>query len=258
MTSELGFCVRPVEGFKLSLRSASTAEEAVPVVLQGPPDLVNELSELQLFDGEVLGTLAPLSRITVEREGAEAIGIASGAAYFAFFYPLCLTDSHMRQLTLESHAAHGRLSQAVRKPSELHMTPAWLDLILVGGFVYFDSSLRLLHANALSLPAPLSLSSLESCFAIRLIGPYVATNASVVAMGRSGRMLPTTVDALKELGFASFGWVNPAELFDGGHARCLSGQRRLCPPTRPTWLSCDLTRDTCIRPPLARRPQPRL
>ena len=110
----------------------------------------------------------------------------------------------------------------------LSETPAWLDFVLVGGFLYFDRDGSLLQANALGAVAndaadasggSSSSSSSNSSSRwlldwrrrgggggqIRLEGPFVAVTAVGGAMSAAGRMEPVTLPDLKAVGFLTFG-----------------------------------------------------
>ena len=143
------------------------------------------------------GILSPLSRITISSEEEKVkAGIPPTADYFAFAFPLPLEETAMQ------------LYQPYALSSE--EPPAWLDMCLVGGFVYFDVRLNVVGANALSHGrATGEEEETSEREEIELLGPTPAPKAVGEWLAANGRMVKITLNRFN--GFDRFAWVNPGE-----------------------------------------------
>ena len=83
----------------------------------------------------------------------------------------------------------------------------WAFLLLVGGFLFFDESDKLIQANALTLVA--------SDFQMHFDGPFAPSGDALHGMRQAGRVVPVTLGVLQDAGFAAYGWVHADEAFDG-------------------------------------------
>jgi len=202
MPQSISFGVRPVDALKLRTLAgwSSNAREANSVLLEGPSELLSALPPGK----QHLATLSPAALITVQGETAKSIGVVQGT-HFAFLYPLELSPSEVTTL-ITCAGIQSRASHSMHKHPG-HSTPAWLDLVLIGGFIYFDDQHTVLQANALCIELPNALK----IGTIGLEGPFEAASAAIEYLDRSRRMRPVTIESIKALGFDSFGWVNPAE-----------------------------------------------
>ena len=197
------------------------------------------------------GTLSPAARVTLTGKSAKRAGIPKGAHNFAFAYPLPLSESETEALIATAMRAAGREehrrsksrratpsrerrrtmitpdwrknTDAVaevgsfsrpRESSTSATSPAWLDFVLTGGFVYFRKDGRFIQANAISHEAVDAARKISDSD-IFAEGPHPAASEVGQSMTSCGRMEPVTLPALREAGFRTFGWVNPAETFEG-------------------------------------------
>jgi hypothetical protein len=175
----------------------------------------------QVTKRELHGTLSPSARVTISGISATQIGIPKGAHSFAFSYPLPLSEGEAEALIATAVRVAGREDHHKTRSrkattdtaNNASASPAWLDFVLVGGFVYFDKSGQFLQANALSYQSNKEPTSSE----VFAEGPQEAASQVGQIMVSAGRMDPVTLPALQAIGFQSFGWVNPAEEF-GTHA----------------------------------------
>ena len=159
----LDFGIHAVEGFacmvmlpegesvgdshSLSELSPHRHPRLVEFVVQGPRDAVDCLTEA-VWEGQavqLVGHMSPVNAVSldtfVERGAALSMGIPKKAAFFAFVYPCRLLHNRQRRLL---EIVGSRLGSEC-----LVNTPPWLDLLLTGGYVYFDKAGTLLRANAL-------------------------------------------------------------------------------------------------------------
>ena len=84
----------------------------------------------------------------------------------------------------------------------------WAFLLLVGGFLFFDSERRLISVSALTL--------VPSIWQIHLDGPFTPSRAALHGLRAEGKLQAVTLDALVESGCAAFGWSHAGEA-PGGH-----------------------------------------
>lgn len=133
-----------------------------------------------------LGTMSPLSPVTLPDEAKEGVGIPLETAYFAYAYALGQLEEALEQFNLAAQP--------------------WAFFLLCGGFLYFDESKKLLAINAVALaPSPYKLD---------LKGPFHGNEDFAAAMGEKSRLASVTVDALQSAGFLQLAWVHPAEQVD--------------------------------------------
>ena len=151
----------------------------------GPDRPLEFLQALDLGDAALQCKASPLSPVTVPTQHREGAGIPIDAASFAFIYPW-LSD----------------------KLSELNFArDSWAFVLLLGGFAYFSDDGELISVNALTL-AP-------SDTGLMLVGPRAVTRTSLDIMLATQRMESITAPNLTNAGFHRFGWVHPAEKFNG-------------------------------------------
>jgi hypothetical protein len=185
--------------------------------LCGPPVCIDHLTRSAGERALSLGKLSPPTAVSLTGRQASSVGVPSGAKTFAFVYPLGLTEEENSALVTGGVRTQSRRTGVTRRRT-LDDTPAWLDLLLVGGFLYMDEEGELLQANALSL-------NLEGTqHRIFADGPHMAAASAGQALTKAGRMEAVTVESLRANGFTAFGWLNPEEEPDG-HALTPRGTR---------------------------------
>lgn len=248
---ETSFEVRIVEDVKLSIETIE-GSEALNAIMHAPEAMVQAIASL----GTSLdGTLSPLSKVTVKGDAAFELGIPEGAAHYAFFYPLNLDAVQTEHIMVS--AVQGQAADTSKKGGGV---PAWLELLLFGGYAYFDEKRRLIRCNALSTgldmsgdgasahpqrriasasapAAPRSIGTrdalfsfatrAESCTVGNLVlnGPLAAPAAVAHALESAGRLRPltSTRPELRAAGFASFGWLLAKEELGGAALRNETG-----------------------------------
>lgn len=178
---------------RASTSSSSTKRKLIEYVMDGPPDAVSCLRQLFGPATELLGHMSPVNTTTIVGSNAVGIGMPKRAWCFGFVYPFKMLHRRQRKLL---DIVGSRLGEEC-----LVNTPPWLDLLLTGGFVYFDKGGALLRANALGMLKATAAGSLT------LYGPYAAERAAGDFLRRSERLQPVTLETLAHAGFHRFGWV---------------------------------------------------
>ena len=159
--------------------------------ITGPAKALATLKPLAESSKEELkGRISPLNPVTVPKAYRKGAGIPLDADYFAFLYPLeAGMQASLQGLNLE------------RDP--------WAFALILGGYCYFDASgEKVIAVNALILAPSAASLSLEG-----RKSPSKALDA--LGSGAGGRLVDTTLPALKSAGFLSFAWVHPEEPIDG-------------------------------------------
>ena len=205
----IGFALRPAYdvGIKLDAdRSDGCTNESF--ALQGPLDAIEILSE-----AERCGSLSPITPITVPQEARDSLGIPDNAISFAYAYPLPVEDADTvgDLIDLATQGA-SKPQEGAGSASETYRVEAWLNFVLVGGYCYFDSERRFLHANALTP----RLDVEDAVGRVNLQGPLPCAGASGEALQAAGRLRPVTLPSLTSIGFTAFAWINPNEEAPGG------------------------------------------
>ena len=195
------FGVDRVVGLSMTQQPAPQGSP-VPYTLTGPLDAVEVLREVLGDNVELTAVLSPISEVTiVDPKNAAKIGVPKNAASFAFSYPFSIINGRQQEI-LE---AVGR-----RRQNTLSAPPLWLELVLNGGFFYFDAKGAIAGVNALAL-------EMRQAASLTLVGPYQAERRAGDALRNSGRLKDITVDSLRKSGFHQFGWVYKGEA-PGGYA----------------------------------------
>ena len=140
----------------------------------------------------VSGQLSPLDTVTVPPEMRASVGIPADAAFFAFVYPADGVEELLEELDL---------TQA-----------KWAFLLLLGGYVYFDSEKRQLAINAMTLGGDEEeVVNGNPVFKFHLHGPFPAAPQALEALAAQSRLCDVTLSELKGQGFAKFCWVHSSE-----------------------------------------------
>jgi hypothetical protein len=188
----------------------------VEYTLVGPPEALACLRAVAgVGEGGALparlrnSALSPVSLVSLATvsEQMQRIGVPSGATSFAFSYPFSIDgatyDRMVAELGLDASAGN--------------VPPAWFSFLVVGGFVYFDASGRILCANALSPIGERNQHPTHAAQELVLVGPYDAVPAAGDALRRAGRLQRVTLGSLQAAGFETFGWCYKSER-PGGYA----------------------------------------
>ena len=208
-SDSIEFSIRLVPHASLHVEPASTKGGGLVHATFGTSEIMGILGR------QVRVYLSPLERITIRGRGAAMVGIDHAAQLFAFFHPLRLSSRETIRLI--------ELAKRCKSDDPHCMNPAWLDLLLIGGFCYFDLEHRLLRVNALTSANP------QSPCVLMLDGPHEANLAAAEHLEEQGRMVPVTADEVRRLGFERFGWVTHMDALPegmlgvGGHAEPLHG-----------------------------------
>lgn len=137
------------------------------------------------------GRLSPLNHTQLSEEAKRTAGVPLAAVYVAFAYPVNRLQELRAQLNLD--------------------TEPWGQVLMMGGFWYFDAEKRLLQANTFG---GTECSALHMHFA----GPAVVTEPGVRrALETQGRMQRITIEGIRQQGLDRFGWVHATEK-PGGYA----------------------------------------
>lgn len=207
VSSELTFAVRSIRDLEIDC-TPGAAGEAQRIDIRGPSEFAVALRKCSKTSGNPLVTKAsPIQKLTVSRKEADSMGIAAEAAFYCFLYPMKLNAEDTQMLIREAVSL-----------SEGGATPAWLDLMLVGGFLYFDKSRStLVCANAISpgFAKGATGASQPAMGQIQLVGPRVAKIEVADALAKAMRMESISIPSLQAVGFETFGWLNPNEKPDG-------------------------------------------
>lgn len=129
--------------------------------------------------------LSPLHRITLDVEAKVAANIPKESKYFAWAYPVVLTDEH-----------NSSGAQSAQR--------AFLDY---GGYTYFNENRDVVGTNSI-IPAPLGTPGLAFGRAQML-----PTNVCEI-LTRQGRFQEITLEVLAQKGATHFAWIRPQEFSD--------------------------------------------
>lgn len=129
--------------------------------------------------------LSPLHRITLDVEAKDAANIPRDANYFAWAYPMVLT---------QEHSSVG--AQSAQR--------AFLDY---GGYTYFNENRDVVQTNSI-IPSPLGTPGL-------VFGrpQMLPANVSEI-LTRQGRFQEITLEVLAQKGATHFAWIRPQEFSD--------------------------------------------
>lgn len=192
----------PVLGLRIKVLQGGDPTHMLSYQLEGDEASISLLNRLAA-PGEdattVLGTLAPMTPVTLSADAKVAAGIPAAAQRFAFAYPLA--DSLDADTEALLQMVIGSVS---RLDDELFF------FLLLGGFCYFDGDGGFLQANAISLKH-------DAAGELHFDGPYCCDSEAAEELSESGRMRPCTLSQLNAAGLVNFGWANPSER-PGGHA----------------------------------------
>lgn len=147
-------------------------------IVDGPKEAI-KVYEAGL-GGTVKGSLSPVFKITIKKEDPTAalIRIPLNAAYFAFVYPVIT----------------GQLEVQIEQKSYLDA------FLLYGGFVYFDSEMKLIQANSLWVGCQMQLSA-----------PKALPSSVSEKLKAGGRFHDITLPQLIDVGAKQFAWILPGE-----------------------------------------------
>jgi len=172
------------------------------------------------------GWVSPISRITLPQNIKKNSGIPDAARSYAFMYPPeglaeALVRKDMRisivspiDENFDVNPGITDESAAHRRPSlgHIHVDPeiskrqqAIESAAILGGFAYFDENYECICINA--------LSTQRSERTLKFSGPYEVKQSACDEILKMRRLHPLQVDIFHEVGFVSYAWVRPKELF---------------------------------------------
>jgi len=153
--------------------------------ITGPSKLLKVLAAAHL---PTLGSLSPISPVTLPAAARATANIHDDAVMFAWAYPVAgvaqMTADQAAVMTPENVAAHSFIS--------------------FGGFVYFDADGKFLQLNALDPGDGLYFS-----------GPFPLPPAVKADLKAEGRFQPVSAEPIRDTGALNFAWMIPGEDFKG-------------------------------------------
>eukprot|EP00040_Diaphanoeca_grandis_P012835 m.64901 g.64901 ORF g.64901 m.64901 type:complete len:430 (+) comp23495_c0_seq1:239-1528(+) len=189
-------------------RNVRIGINAVESVIEGGPGWDGTMYEitkpkklLQLCSSinlPTIGSISPVSKITLPKENWIHANIPENADTFAFAYPPAgfsqLTSDQKKHLNFE--------------------TPSYAFMAF-GGYVYFNKKGEALQLNAIDVGPGLNFD-----------GPFKLSKLALASLRKQGRMQPITVQQLLDTGAKYFCWLRPSEVLpdlvtqveDGGFA----------------------------------------
>jgi hypothetical protein len=172
-------------------------EEPGKAKVSGPFTAVMTLKTLlgKSRDEHVYVDHAPLGKVMIPREQRTATGVPEDAEHCCFVYP----HQELSQLSNDLRFGEGKRDEP------------WFDLLLGGGFAYFDTfdgKDRLLRTNALIDPPAAGLSAAR----LQFDGPYpLERDSSLIAFIKAGRMAPVDPNGVLPQRYINFGYVHENE-----------------------------------------------
>jgi len=184
--------VLPALDLELEISDDNMDDAALHFRIVGPESKLAMIRGSVGAEQQLEGMMSPKAAITLPDEVKAGAGIPPQAVQFAFVYPI--------------DGMHESVKQLEKIVSD---EDAWIYMLMLGGFVYFDDGGACCSVNALTL----SLSKIS----LKLRGPYSATASAHDEIVRQGRMQEVTLDVLLSAGLLSFAWAHPSEQ-PGGHS----------------------------------------
>jgi len=149
------------------------------------------------------GWLSPASLITLPLTIKKKSGIPVNATSYSFMYP----PKGLAEILLKRNYQDNRDSFSDDPKSSQHIIKKQgiESAAILGGFVYFDKKFDCISINALSMQ--------RSERTLKFSGPFKVNQCACDKLLKLGRSQPLQLDIFHEVGFVSFAWVRPEELF---------------------------------------------
>jgi hypothetical protein len=190
-------------GFEFEAQWSAGEGAAGTFIVTGAQQLAVLVDRLRMGAPQLQGQLSPKTSVTVPEDKREGAGIPRHAEQFCYIYPLksfsnlLWPDAADELRNMRQESGSGALSK-------------WIDVVLEGGYVYFDEDGEIIRVNAISLQP----TETEMVFRGRpLLGDRA--QAIVSKMEQAGRLADIVEEREFTAGFTKLGWINPGETFDG-------------------------------------------
>lgn len=168
----------------------------------------DDVYECDLFEG----WLSPTHAITLPDVQKEEAGIPPNAAYYAFMHP----PPNLGK-SIDFNRPEDNFTDNNDIDVETNNRKAAMYLaVIFGGFVYFDTQMKVLQVNALSVDKKSALYTGHSG-TVKLSGPFRTKKTTFDDLREMNRIHVVPLGIFHEAGFGSMAWIRPEEKLHSDH-----------------------------------------